>query len=261
MKRDSIFWGGMLILLGILFFFQAQGWLKGDVLTWFWPFFLMLLGGWIILGIYWHPMAEEGETFSIALEGAREATVKFEHGAGHIDIRGGASTNELLHGSLGRGMEYSSNRSGDLLDAKVSAGPSFIPFIGPSSGVWRFHLNQDIPLRLRVEAGASQIDLDFSDLHVTHARLNTGASATHLTVPARGASLLDIEAGAASLEIRVPENTAARIRVKEGVSSMNVDQNRFPRLDSGLYQSSGYDQSLNRSEITIEAGLGSITIK
>ena len=260
MKRDGIFWGGILIVLGVLFLLQTQGLLK-DVFTWFWPFFLILLGGWIILGIYWRPSAEGGETFSIALDGAKEASIKFEHGAGQIDIRGGAPANELLNGSAGRGMEFSSHKSGDKLEAKVSAGPSFIPFIGPDSGVWHFRLNRDVPLYLRVEAGASQIEMDLSDLNVPHARLATGASTTHLTVPARGISLLDIEAGAATIDIRVPEGVAARIRVKQGVTSLNIDASRFPRLDNDMYQSSNYDQSPNRVEINVEAGLGAITIK
>jgi hypothetical protein len=105
------------------------------------------------------------------------------------------------------------------------------------------------------------MDLDLSDLNVTHAKLETGASTTHLTVPARGVSLLDIEAGAATIEIRVPEGTAARIRLKEGLTSLNIDRDRFPQLDGGLYQSAGYDQSANRAEINIEAGLGAVTFK
>jgi hypothetical protein len=260
MKRDSIFWGGILILLGALFFLRAQG-LVQDIFPWFWALFLILLGGWIILGVYWHPVSADAETFSIPLDGAQEADIKFDHGAGHIEIRGGASSNELLNGAVGRGMNYSSRRVGSGIEAKISAGPSFVPFIGPDSGVWRFRLNQDIPLRLSVEAGASQIDLDLSSLNIVRARLETGASASHVTAPARGASLLDIDAGAASIDIRVPEGTQARIRLKDGVTSVDIDTSRFTRLDGGLYQSAGYDQAANRVDINIEAGFGAITIK
>jgi hypothetical protein len=70
-----------------------------------------------------------------------------------------------------------------------------------------------------------------------------------------------VEAGAASINIRVPEVTAGRIRVKEGVTAVNIDTTRFPRLDSGIYQSSNFDASQNRTEITIESGLGSVTVK
>jgi hypothetical protein len=49
--------------------------------------------------------------------------------------------------------------------------------------------------------------------------------------------------------------------VKEGVTSVDVDTNRFPRLDTGLYQSSNFDGAADRAEINIEAGLGSVSVK
>jgi cell division protein FtsI (penicillin-binding protein 3) len=93
------------------------------------------------------------------------------------------------------------------------------------------------------------------------ALLETGASSVNMTLPARGASILDVEAGAASVNIRVPDTTAARIRVEEGVTAMNVDTTRFPRLNSDLYQSANFDSATDRAEINIEGGLGSITVK
>jgi hypothetical protein len=88
-----------------------------------------------------------------------------------------------------------------------------------------------------------------------------GASSANVTMPARGVSLLDVESVAASINVRVPDVTAARIRVKEGLTTLNVDTARFPRLDSGIYQSSNFDVSQNRTEINIGSGVGSITVK
>ena len=136
-----------------------------------------------------------------------------------------------------------------------------MPFLGPSQGRWQFQLAQNIPVVLTVESGASSLDLNLRDVLATRVALKTGASCTNITMPAQGSSLLDVEAGAASVNIRVPESTAARIRAKNSVMSLDVDTNRFPRLDSGFYQSSNFDSASDRSEITIEAGLGSISIK
>jgi len=111
-----------------------------------------------------------------------------------------------------------------------------------------------------VEAGASSLNIDLKDVLASHVELKTGASSSSVTVPARGVSLLDIDAGAASINIRVPASTAARIRVQEGVNSINVDSTRFPRLDSGFYQSNGYEGATDRADINIEAGLGSVTV-
>lgn len=259
MKRDNIFWGTALILIGVLLFLQTQG-LISNVFQYFWPLALILVGSWIILTVYWRPAHSEEETFLIPVGAAKSARFKFSHGAGQIEIAGGAPTGQALVGSSAVGMNKQSRLDGDRLEVQVEAGPSFVPFIGPSQGVWRFQLTQEIPLTLVVESGASSLDIDLKDVLATRVELKTGASSSNVIVPARGVSLLDVEAGAASVNIRVPIETAARIRVQEGVNSVNVDTNRFPRLDSGIYQSSGYETAADRADVNIEAGLGSVSV-
>ena len=260
MRRDNIFWGIVLIAVGVLLFLQTQGIIE-DVFRYFWPLLLMLVGGWIILGVYWRPAGSPEESFSIPLGAAQSVKYHFAHGAGQLEISGGAPAGQALLGTSAVGMNRNSHLDGDRLDVRIEAGPSFVPFLGPSQGVWRFQLAQGVPALLTVESGASFLNLDLSDVLATRVALKTGASSTNVTLPARGVSLLDVESGAASLNVRVPETTAARIRVREGVTAVDVDTNRFPRLDTGLYQSSGYDTASDRSEINIQSGLGSVSIK
>ena len=260
MKRDNIFWGTALIVAGVLLYLQTQG-IISNVFTYLWPLALILVGGWIILNVYWPPSPSTVETFSVPLGAAKTAKFRFSHGAGQIEISGGAPSGQALVGSSAVGMNQQSHFEGDRLEVKVDAGPSFVPLVGPSEGVWRFQLTQEIPLDLIVEAGASSLNIDLKDVLARHVELKTGASSSNVVMPGRGVSFLDVEAGAASVNIRIPEATAARIRVKEEVNSINVDPNRFPRLDSGIYQSSNFDAATDRAEINIESGLGSVTVK
>jgi hypothetical protein len=195
------------------------------------------------------------------LSTAQSIKYNFSHGAGQIEIGGGAPMGQAIVGTLAMGMNRRSHLNGDRLEVRVEAGPSFIPFVGPNEGIWRFQLNQDVPVFITVEAGASALNIDLTDVLAARLALKTGASSANVTMPARGASILDVEAGAASISIRVPDVTAARIRVREGVTAVSVDKGRFPRLDSGIYQSSNYDASQNRTEINIQSGLGTVSVK
>lgn len=260
MRRDSIFWGGVLILAGVLLFLQSEGIIR-NVFQYFWPLVLILVGGWIILGVYWKPANSPEESFSVPLGAAQSVNYHFAHGAGQLDISGGAPVGQALLGTSAVGMNRNSQLSGDRLEVRVEAGPSFVPFLGPGQGVWRFQLAQNIPISLTVESGASFMNIDLRDVLATRFALKTGASSTNVTMPAHGISLLDVESGAASINIRIPETTAARIRTKNSVMTLDVDTNRFPRLDSGLYQSSNFDTASDRSEINIESGLGSVSVK
>jgi hypothetical protein len=259
MRRDNIFWGSALILLGTLFLLQTQN-IIPSIFPYLWPLVLILFGLWMIVSVYWKS-GSESETFSIPLDNAKTVKYKFSHGAGQIEIKGGAPVGMALTGLAADGVNRNSRSEGDRLNVHVEAGASFIPFIGPSGGVFRFQLSNNIPAIINVETGASQLDMDLRDVPASEIRLQTGASNSNVTLPARGASHLDLEAGAASVNIRIPDGVAGRVRIKEGLTSLNIDKTRFPQIDSRLYQSANYDTAENRAELNIEAGVGSITIK
>ncbi len=260
MRRNNIFWGGALILFGVLFLLQAEGRIF-NVFRFFWPLVLILVGGWMVANVIWKPSLSASDSFSIALGAAKNVKYRFSHGAAQIDIAGGAPAGQALVGSSAVGMDHHDHLDGDRLEVRVETGPSFIPLIGPMDGVWHYQLTQAVPVTLDIDAGASKLDIDLKDILATRIALHTGASSVNMTLPARGASLLDVEAGAASINLSIPEATAARIRVKDGVTALHVDMSRFPKLDSGIYQSSNFDTTPDRAEITVEAGLGSVTVK
>lgn len=260
MRRDNIFWGSALILLGVLFFLQRQG-IIASVADYIWPLALIFVGGWLILSVYWRPSPSESEKFDIALREAKSVRYKFAHGAGQIAITGGAPAGRALVGSSAGGLNETSRSDGDRLEVRIEAGASFVPFVGPSDGAWRFQLTQEVPVTLKVETGASQLEMDLTNVLASHIELKTGASNAHVVMPSRGASLLDLEAGAASINIAIPQGVAGRIRIKEGLTSLNVDTTRFPQVDSRLYQSPDFDTAADRAEVSVEAGLGSVTIK
>jgi hypothetical protein len=261
MRRGYLFWGSILILLAALFLLKAVGFIA-DVLGFFWPLALILLGVWIIVAIYLPKGFDDGEAFSIDAQGASQATIKFSTGAGRVDISAGAEAGKIISGTKAAGMNIKQSLEGDKLEVKVESGPSVLPFIGPSSGIWKYQLTKEIPLSLKVEAGASQVKMDLRDLRVTYASVETGASSVIITLPENaGNTVMDVEAGAASVDILVPDRVGARIRVKEGVSALNIDSTRFPRLDGGYYQNAEYDTSANKVDLTIESGVGSIKIR
>jgi hypothetical protein len=259
MKRDNLFWGTALILAGLLLYLQTQGIIR-NFFTYLWPLALILVGSWIILNVYWPPTATAGETFSVPLSGARSARLHFAYGMGQVEIGGGAPAGQLLVGSSAVGMSHKSWLDGDRLEVRVDAGPSFLPILGPSAGVWRFQVAQEVPVTLIVETGASSLNVDLRDVLATRLELKTGASSSNIVMPARGTSVLEIESGAASVNVHVPQGTAARIRTVENINSLQVDMNRFPRLGNGMYQSPDFDANGNRTEIHIQSGLGSISV-
>ena len=159
MKSGSFFWGVILILLGGLFFLQSAG-LIHDVFGWFWPLVIIMLGIWV-LGSRYMPRSAWGgigESFSIDLQDARRLDVDFDHGAGSVFFGGGAPAGVAISGSKGTGLEVRSELAGENLGVDLNAGPSFLPFIGPEGGEWRFSLTQEVPVAIKIDAGASSLN-------------------------------------------------------------------------------------------------------
>lgn len=261
-QRWLLFWGTVLLWLGLCFLLKALG-VIADPLGYFWPGFLMLAGAGLLLSVLVPARPIVGEEFvTVDLQGAREARVEIEHGVGQMEVTGGAPPGAALTVNRGTGMKVSSNLEKDRLTVKVECGPSFAPIVGPESGVWRFRLTDEVPLTLSVESGASQIRLDLQDLPVTYCKLEAGASSVTLIPPARVANaLLDVEAGVAALTVQIPEGVAARICLKDDLAARTIDQNRFPPLGGGIYQSPDYNDTAYRVEIILEAGVSSVNIR
>jgi hypothetical protein len=260
MRRGELFWGPLLVILGVLFFLKAAGFIAGDVFGWFWPILIIAVGAWVLLGgLRYRGRYETAEKFSVPLQDAREASLTIQHGMGQIDLRAGANPGDFLTGVSGVGMNKKTRLNNGKLEVEIEAGPSYLPFIGPDGGVWQYRLTPDVPLTIKVEAGATRLDLDLSDLRVTQFSFEGGASSVNLKLPKTVNSLVDLEAGAASLDISVPEGVGLRLRTKS-VGSLHIDGQRFPMLGTNLYQSSDYDSAACHADVTIDGGATSINV-
>jgi hypothetical protein len=261
--RGSLFWGIVLILLAAFLLARQMGILGGDVTSYFLPALAILFGIWLLIGAASRGQRQvEGQTVSIPLENARSARIKFDHGAGRLNVRSGTSPTELLSGVFGTEIDVHSRLQGDQLEIRLRNAPHFWMWYPGQNLDWDISLNRDVPVSLDIDSGASSTILDLTDLKVTNLDINTGASSTEVNLPANaGNTRVDIDTGASAVKIRVPAGVAASIRIKSGVSSKNVDTARFPHIDGGLYQSAEYSTAANRADINIESGVGSIEIR
>ena len=124
---------------------------------------------------------------------------------------------------------------------------------------WTVGLTNAIPLSLDVRTGASANRLDLEELMVTDLHVETGASQTDVSLPARGQTVAGFLVGAAQLRVRVPPGVAGRIRTGGGLSGITIDRARFP-YDGQTYQSPDFGSAANRVDLEIEAGAAEVSV-
>lgn len=228
-------------------------------MEYFWPIVLIVVGGWIIAGAYFRTSAKS-ESVSVDLQGASEVSLKLNHGAGRLNVNGGASAGKVLEGECTEGVRVKSHRSGNRLEVRVGADVTLVPFLGTTRGLdWNLRLSNEVPFMLDLETGANQSIVDLSSVRVTRLNVQTGASSTDITLPANGQVHVEAHVGAAELKLRVPQGVAGRIRSQSGLAEINVDRNRFPYLN-GVYESPDFGANPNRVDITLEAGVGKVSV-
>ena len=265
MKTKSAFWGTIFIISGALLLLSNLGILSINVWKLVWPSFIIAMGVWTLWAATKGPEALDVEDLAIPLEGARSAKSNIAFGAGQVIINGFSDSSELLNGSFVGGIDEKVRRDGDYtkIDLKPSSADFVHAFMPWSWGAreWKFSLNKDIAWQIHFEMGASDAQVDLTDIRVTDLKVETGASNTDIVLPANaGHTHVDLDGGAASVSFTVPEGVAARIHVDSGLSSIDIDRTRFPRLGD-YYKSEDYETAVNKIDINADFGAGSLVIR
>lgn len=262
MKRQQLFWGLVLVLLGFTFLLQSLGF--GVIWKYFWPMLVIVLGGWMIFRNFSGGGNLEEEKLEIALEDIKKAEITIKHGAGKIDLKGDAAGSNLMSGTFYGGVEKRLTRTNEKVNLDLEPAVDWTDFgsFNNTKGLeWCLNFSAKVEYIFNLKTGAGENFLDFSDLNVKKVTLNTGASSTKLNMPRNAVfTSLEIHAGAASVDVKIPENVAARIKIQSGLSGNNIDMNRFKLLSSGTYESPAYESAENKIDVLIDGGVGSFKV-
>jgi hypothetical protein len=267
MSRRNLFWGILVLIIGLIFLAISLGWLKG-VNGWslIWPVALVFIGVWFLVSSLTrkpHPL--ESHNLVISRENDKEVAIKLEYGAGKLELGPSENPAALVEGALLGEFAQVITRDGDKANIKLSAGPHmFMDWPNAMGGhglEWKLNLNKELPMELSIESGASESIFNLTDLKVTNFKLGTGASSNKIYLPSNaGSTQVKVEAGAASIDIIIPQGVAARIKLDSAISGNKVDNTRFP-WNGKVYESADFETAKNKAEIKVSSGVGSINIK
>ncbi len=264
MRRMSVFWGAIILLLGGMLLLQNFGLMRLDVWQLFWPAVIILFGIWLVIGATVGRRALRVENYEAPADGAQRVKLSLHYGAGVLRVGGGAPMGTVVQGTFTGGVDRKIRRQGDEIGIDLSVPAEevfdFLPWMGQHPLDWDVHLAENLPVELVVEAGASRNELDLGKLDVSRLSFKTGASDTQIAFSSVAKqTLADVSLGAAAAKLSIPKNVAARIQVKSGLSGITIDQGRFPRLGD-IYQSADYGTAEHKLDLNIEAGVGSVNV-
>lgn len=296
MGTGRLFWGVLLITVGLLFFLGHV--LEADIVpdaVWnAWPLVLILWGAarltstvplkltlvvlsalllgmvfYSIFGFSWihgnpvrhhtGPLTERfNEPFS---PGTTSATLSLDCAAGSFTLR--SPTDALIEGSaesnIGRyALERIQEGSRERLSLTFDGD-------GRNSGLSGFRNTLSVALHpepvwdLDIDVGASRSIFDLSGLKVRTVKLGAGAAKVTLTL----GTLCDdthvtIDAGVTSLRVEVPETAGCEVYLSTGLSRKRLPG--FERILENTFRTENFNEATSRISMDIDAGVSSIRV-
>jgi hypothetical protein len=305
--RRGVFWPLLLIAIGLIFLLQNFGFISGvswRAIATLWPLLLVLIGLDIAFARRWPIPTLAAEVAVIAAgialvayspnlssrvfvfgngDGPGETDVAVPRGATGLNLTLNGGATHSYHVTGGASQLVEAHSANPDLRVRVSGGSSgradvrldqasngFFHPVPVSAGDVEIRIASDVPTSLTINVGAGEFDVDLSDVRVTDARVNVGASSMRFVLPKpNGDVAIRMNGGASSIALVVPDGVETRIATTGGLLSLRSDNTR---LGSGgvtggcvacgsSVETSGYSVARDRVTVTISAGASSIVVR
>lgn len=198
--------------------------------------------------------------------------VQREKGVARADVTLDAGASKLVIGSHERDAIVNAAITGDTLGLKDTSSrvgdTQFVRlrterregWFSLKQTPWDVTFTNSLPLKVRIEAGASSVDADFSRTKLEDLTLDSGASAVRLVLGEKTTMQhVRIDSGASSVTVRVPKHSGIKLEIDGGITSKDVAN--LTKVDGEKYQSDNYDAARNKIVIEAELGLASFTLE
>lgn len=259
-RNLGAFWGGVLVILGVLFLLANTGVLSNINWDYVWPIFLIALGAWLIVVRIGPGGASAVVDSTEPRDGLARAKLEVAAGGGRVEVRAVALGDQLYRAHIehaGAAPEIKLDRAGGTL--RISQ--RFDWFMGATRLRIEARLTDAIPWEISCNTGAIRGDFDLSTATLTGFDCRTGASQLTLQLGApKGIVPVRVQGGALSVNVIRPAGAAIKMQASGGGLSVRADGSNQDGVGSREWRSSGFDSATDRYEMTVSGGALNIMV-
>jgi|GEM_PF-1210944 len=194
--------------------------------------------------------------------GVEKADININAGAGEVSVYS-IGSGSLVKGEIRTSLAEAKAES-EVKDSvqTVTVGMSGMrKWFGKDNPTNQFYLGIDgnTPLSLNINSGASNNNIDLSEIKAEYVGVHTGASNVNLTMGEMlDKSTVVIEAGASSINLNLPKGSGVRIFIESGMSSQ--DLSGLVSIDKNTYQSPDYETAEKKISVSVSMGMASLSV-
>jgi len=254
-RNPSVFWGGLLVIVGVLFLLANLNVLQNVTWDVVWPVFLIALGVWLVAARIGPGGASLDVDSSEPREGLDKAKLEVAVGAGRLEVRAAPLDDQLYRVHIEHGGARPEVRL-DRASGTLRISQRLDWFMGARRLRIDVTLTDAIPWDVSCSTGAIRGDLDFSSAKLAGFTCRTGASTIDLSLGTPAANVpIRIEGGALRVSITRPAGVAVQVQASGAAVQLRADGNpRQDGLGMRTWKSDGYDAAAARYDVTVSGG-------
>jgi hypothetical protein len=204
------------------------------------------------------------EEQTIDLGGAERVVIEVDIGIGKLNVRGGSSA--LLDAEF----TYNVEEWAPAVDYSVKDGRGYLSITQPDAqgksvpddarNEWELSLSEDVPLELSIDMGVGNVQLDLGDLRLTDLSVDQGVGNVKINLIGErtGDLTASVDGGVGEIAVLVPSSVGVRVEADTGIGSFSA---RGLKKHGGAYVNDAYGETESTITLSIDAGIGKITVE
>jgi len=257
-RNPSVIWGGILVVLGVLFLLSNLNVnIRWDLL---WPIFLVAVGLWLLAARVGPGAGYADVDSAEARDGITKATLELSVGAGRVDVRSASLGDQLYKAHI----EHAGSSPDIRLDraaATVKINTRFDWFMGARRLRVETQLSDAVAWDVKCSTGAIRGEFDLSTTQVATFDCRTGASRIDVNLPPpKGVVPVRIDGGALRVDITRPAGAAIRVTSTGGALQLHTDGTHQDGFGNREWRSPGFESASDRYEVTVAGGALNVNI-
>ncbi len=124
---------------------------------------------------------------------------------------------------------------------------------------WKLYLTRNIPVKIKINAGAGEFNFNLEELNAQELIINSGAGDLEIDLGEYTNNLI-LNSAAANIDLNIPDNRALSIRTEGLISNNNFTDKGLIKTNDNLYQTENYQNSSNKLSIKINSPASNIDL-
>ncbi len=194
----------------------------------------------------------------------KELDIDVNFSAGRVDITKSRDDNELYSANL----KYANYQPDVNYSFNKVSGRGFLKInqlqqrewynISRFHNDWSIYLTPEIPIDLKVNAGAGEFNLKLDELQIQNLSVNIGAGSLEIDLGSSAKNLV-LNSGAAAVDLNIPEGVGVEIE-STGVISANNFTDKGLIKNNNKYRTKNFEEAAETMRIRINASASKINI-